>query len=82
MASQLRQNQETLDEFYAHWDKPLLTAFGADDFLMAGQDEVWQSTVPGATGQPHQIVGSGNHFIQDDKPAEMSEILINFIQNN
>ncbi len=82
VASQLRQNQKVMDEFYSKWDKPLLTAFGTDDTLMAGRDEVWQKTVPGAKGQPHTLVEGGAHFIQDDKPNELSRLLIEFIKSN
>ncbi len=81
VASQLRQNQKVMDEFYADWDKPLLTAFGTDDNLMAGRDKIWQET-PGAQGQAHTLVEGGRHFIQDDTPLELSQLLIEFINNN
>jgi len=35
-ATQLRQNTKVVEDFYTNWDKPLLTAFGSDDPLMAG----------------------------------------------
>ncbi|MFK8053020.1 MAG: haloalkane dehalogenase [Woeseiaceae bacterium] len=82
VASQLRQNQHVMDEFYASWEKPFLTAFGTDDSLMAGRDKVWQTTVPGAEGQAHTLVENGNHFIQDDTPVELAELLIEFVNNN
>ena len=82
VASQLRENQAVMDDFYAKWDKPLLTAFGTDDNLMKGRDKVWQETVPGAQGQAHTLVEGGHHFIQDDKPNELSQLLIEFIKSN
>lgn len=82
VASQLRQNQKVMDEFYASWNKPLLTAFGTDDIIMDGRDKVWQTTVPGAKGQPHTLVKGAHHFIQDDTPDEISDLLIAFINNN
>lgn len=82
VASQLRQNQRVIDEFFRHWNKPLLTAFGEGDALMAGRDELWQSIVPGAQGQPHTQVARAKHFIQDDSPDEISRIVIAFINNN
>ncbi len=82
VASHLRQNQRVIDEFYATWDKPFLTAYGTDDKLMAGRDEVWQKVVPGAKGQPHTLVKGGAHFIQDDVPVELSKIVIDFINAN
>jgi len=65
VASQLRQNQSIMDEFYKHWD-----------------DKEWQISVPGAKGQAHTLVKDGGHFIQDDRPKEMSRLLVEFIQNN
>jgi len=71
VVSQLRQNQAIMDNFYAKWDKPFLTAFGDKDTLMAGRDKVWQDTVPGAKGQAHTLIKDGAHFIQEDKPEEL-----------
>ena len=80
--SQLRQNRKVMDEVFAKWDKPLITAFGDSDPVTAGGDKVWQETVPGAAGQPHTTIEGGNHFIQEDKPEELVEILIDFIDAN
>jgi len=82
VASQLRQNQKIMNEFYAKWDKPLLTAFGKDDLLMAGRDQVWQDDVPGAKDQDHSLIEGGAHFIQEDKPEELVKRLIHFIEVN
>ena len=82
VATQLRQNTQVMENFYTNWDKPLLTAFGSDDPAMAGRDEVWQTTVPGAQGQSHTVVEDASHFIQDDKPDEISRLLIEFINAN
>ncbi len=80
--SQLRQNQKVMDEFYASWDKPFLTAFGDSDPVTAGGDVVWQNTVPGAQGQSHTTIADGNHFIQEDKPEELVALLVTFIEGN
>ncbi|WP_108791321.1 haloalkane dehalogenase [Erythrobacter sp. Alg231-14] len=82
VASQLRQNQTIIDEFYANWDKPLITAFGTDDAMMAGRDKQWQEQVPGAAGQAHSLIEGGEHFIQEDKPEELAELLDQFIRSN
>lgn len=80
--SQLRQNQKVMDEVYANWDKPFLTAFGDSDPVTAGGEKIWQDTVPGAQGQPHATIVGGNHFIQEDKPEEFVDLLIDFIESN
>ena len=82
VASQLRQNQRVIDEFYSKWDKPFLTAYGTEDSLMAGRAKPWQEVVPGAKGQPHTMVVGGAHFIQDDVPDELAQIVIDFINAN
>ena len=82
VASQLRQNQVVMDDFYSKWNKPFITAFGSDDSLMAGRDKVWQNTVPGAKNQKHTTVDGGAHFIQEDKPEELVRIMLEFIKDN
>ncbi|MEO1015118.1 MAG: haloalkane dehalogenase [Pseudomonadota bacterium] len=80
--SQLRQNQRVLDEFYARWEKPFLTAFGDKDPVTRGADAVFRETVPGAQGQPHTTVTGGGHFIQEDRPDELVSLLTTFIEAN
>ncbi|MHA7900945.1 MAG: haloalkane dehalogenase [Henriciella sp.] len=80
--SQLRQNQEVMDEVFAHWDKPFITAFGDSDPITTGMEAIWHDTVPGAQGQPHTVIEDANHFIQEDKPEELVAALIAFIEAN
>jgi len=80
--SQLRQNQSVFENFYTKWNRPLITAFGDQDPIMAGQDKKWQERVPGAQGQAHSLVKDGAHFIQEDKPQELVQILDQFIRTN
>ncbi|MEL7111505.1 MAG: haloalkane dehalogenase [Pseudomonadota bacterium] len=80
--SQLRQNQKVMDEVFAKWDKPLLTAFGDSDPVTVGRDTLWQETVPGAANQAHTTIEDGHHFIQEDKPEELVQVLIAFIEAN
>lgn len=80
--SQLRQNQKALDQVFAKWDKPFLTAFGDSDPVTAGGDVMWQELVPGAAGQAHTTITDGHHFIQEDKPQELVDAMIAFIERN
>lgn len=59
-------------------DTPLLTAFGADDKIMAGIDQVFQG-LPGAQGQPHSILPNAGHFLQEDVGAELAALTNAFI---
>lgn len=59
---------------------PVLTAFGADDRIMAGVDRVFQKLCPGAVGQAHEILPNAGHFLQEDVPSELAEIALRFIK--
>jgi haloalkane dehalogenase len=56
------------------FQKPFLTAFSDGDAVTRGGEKDFQARVPGAKGQPHVIL-SGGHFLQEDSPAEIAEIL-------
>jgi haloalkane dehalogenase len=66
-------------EFYKTFEKPFLCAFSDNDPVTRGADREFLNLVPGAQGQTHSIVEGGGHFIQEEKPEEISEIIINFI---
>ena len=61
------------------FDKPWLTAFGADDKVMAGIDKVFQKLVPGAAGQPHTILPEAGHFLQEDVGEDLAQLVNQFI---
>lgn len=61
---------------------PVLTAFGADDKVMAGVDKVFQKLLPGAVGQPHTILPNAGHFLQEDVGPELAELTNAFIAAN
>ena len=58
---------------------PVLTAFGADDKIMAGVDQVFQKMMPGAAGQDHTILQGGGHFLQEDVGPELAACTNAFI---
>lgn len=60
-------------------DIPVLTAFGADDKIMAGVDAVFQALMPGAAGQPHTILPNAGHFLQEDVGPELASLTCEFI---
>jgi haloalkane dehalogenase len=78
--SQLRENERVMNEVYRKWTKPFLTAFGDSDPVTAGRDVMWQEQVPGAADQPHVTIEGGGHFIQEDRPDELVERMIAFIE--
>lgn len=58
---------------------PMLTAFGADDKVMAGIDQVFQKLVPGAAGQEHVVLPNAGHFLQEDVGDELADLTNAFI---
>ncbi|SLN24057.1 haloalkane dehalogenase [Ruegeria meonggei] len=58
---------------------PVLTAFGADDQIMAGVDTVFQKLCPGAAGQPHVVLPKAGHFLQEDVGADLVSLTCDFI---
>lgn len=63
-------------EVLKKWDKPFVTAFSDQDPVTKGGEAVFQKLIPGAVGQPHQILKNGGHFLQEDVHAELSAMLI------
>ena len=62
--------------------KPFITIWGNNqDLMWKGKDSILQKQILGAKNQTHYTLES-NHFIQEDKPTELTEILINFFKEN
>ena len=67
---------------FERWEKPFITAFSDGDPVTRGGEKRWIDTVPGAKGQAHTILADAGHFLQDDVPEALSEVVINFIKAN
>ena len=70
-------------EFLTTWTKPFLTVFGSEDAVSfkPGAHLKFQRKVPGAAGQPHRVIEGANHFIQEDAPDELVEIIDSFARS-
>jgi haloalkane dehalogenase len=64
------------------FNRPFLTLFSDSDPITAGSDKIMQMIVPGAKNQAHAIITQAGHFLQEDKPHEIVEHLIKFINDN
>jgi haloalkane dehalogenase len=77
----------SVDENIAAWkaletfDKPFLTAFSDGDAITKGGEKIFQERVPGAKDQPH-VTLHGGHFLQEDCPSEIAELIDSFIRRN
>ncbi|MEL7132356.1 MAG: haloalkane dehalogenase, partial [Pseudomonadota bacterium] len=63
-------------------DLPVLTAFGAQDKVMAGVEKVFQRMMPGAKGQAHVIFDGAGHFLQEDVGEDLAQAAVAFIRAN
>jgi len=65
----------------AQWQKPFLTVFGSADAVAfkARAHLKFQEVVPGAAGQAHRVIEGANHFIQEDAPDELVDLIDAFI---
>lgn len=66
-------------EVLRRFDKPWLCAFSDGDPITRGGERVFLREVPGAAGQPHVTIEGGGHFLQEDKGAELGQLLVDFI---
>ncbi len=66
-------------EILKQWDKPFLTTFSNRDPITRPMMKPFQERVPGARGREHVIIRNAGHFLQEDKGAELAEVLLRFI---
>jgi haloalkane dehalogenase len=67
---------KTLEGF----NKPFLTAFSDQDPITRGADERLQARIPGCKGQAHTTIKNGGHFLQEDQPEAIVDVLDGFIR--
>ncbi len=63
------------------FDKPFLCCFSDGDLVTKGGETPFLRRVPGAKDQPHTVIEGGGHFLQEDKGAELAQVLIDFIDS-
>jgi len=69
-----------LNEKLKLFTKPFITIWGDNqDLMWKGKDSILQKSIIGAKNQTHYILNS-DHFIQEDKPNEVTQILIGFFK--
>jgi len=73
-------NKKIWKEKWLTWEKPFLTLFSDKDPMFSGQEAYYQKNIPGAKGQPHQVISDGGHFLQEDKGEEIAKILVKWMR--
>lgn len=64
----------------ADFERPCLTLFGDSDPSTRGWETIFQERVPGARGQPHQILEGAGHFWQEDCGARAAAIVVDWMR--
>jgi len=75
-------NRKAWAEVLTKWKKPCITLFGDKDPITAGAEKLYHKLIPGTKDQKHQILEGGGHFIQEDKGPELTDLIIQFINDN
>lgn len=66
-------------EALRRFERPVLTCFSDNDPVTAGADAVFQRRMPGAAGQPHVTIRGAGHFLQEDAPEELTQLILSFM---
>jgi len=61
------------------FDKPFLTAFSDSDPVTKGGDAIFQNRVPGTRGRKHVTVAGAGHFLQEDQPDQIADVIHSFV---
>ncbi|GAM99033.1 hydrolase [alpha proteobacterium U9-1i] len=61
------------------FEKPFLTAFSDQDPITRGGDERLQTRIPGCKGQAHVTIMDGGHFLQEDRPDAVADVIDRFV---
>jgi haloalkane dehalogenase len=67
-------------EVFEEWEKPFVCCFTDNDPITAGGQVGFMERVPGAHEQPHRTIKGGGHFLQEGRPAEVCEVIIEVVK--
>jgi haloalkane dehalogenase len=76
------ENNRAAWQTLKRFNKPFLTAFSDSDPVTAGGDKIMQKLIPGTQGQSHTTITNGGHFLQEDQPQQLAQVLLQFINDN
>jgi haloalkane dehalogenase len=63
------------------FERPFLTLFSDSDPSTRGWESIFEERVPGAKGQPHQILEGAGHFWQEDVGEEAARLIVAWIES-
>lgn len=75
------QSNKAAWQMLAKWQKPFLTAFSDSDPITKGGDKIMQKLIPGTKGQAHTTIEAAGHFLQEDQPEQLAQVIKAFIES-
>ncbi|QYJ02808.1 haloalkane dehalogenase [Nocardioides panacisoli] len=66
-------------ERLATLELPFRCAFSDSDPITRGGDRWMRSRIPGAADQPHTTIEGAAHFLQEDRPERLAEVVAAFV---
>ena len=60
------------------WQKPFLTAFSDSDPITGAMGPILRRAIPGAAGLEHPTISNAGHFLQEDAPTELAQVVRDF----
>lgn len=63
-------------QVFEAWEKPFVMAFSDGDPITRGADAPFRARVPGAQGQPHVTIEGAGHFLQEDRPQQLAQVIV------
>ena len=69
-------------EFFSEFEKPFLCAFADNDPVTQGLDAQFKEKVPGTKGLPHTTITGGGHFIQENRPEQLTKAIVDLIRGS
>ncbi len=67
--------------FFEAFDKPFLCAFADNDPVTRGGEAEFLERVPGTKGLPHTTIKGGGHFVQENAPDQVAQVIIDLIKS-
>jgi haloalkane dehalogenase len=58
---------------------PFLCAFSDGDPITRGGDRWMRSRIPGAAGRAHTTITGAGHFLQEDRPEQLADVVVRFV---
>ncbi len=76
------EEQRKAWQFFESFDKPFLCAFADNDPVTREGEAAFLARVPGTKGLPHTTIKQGGHFVQENEPQQVAQVIIDLIRSS